>query len=438
MNQENQEVIIHPSADNETKITAFIDTLFELKVDQSLELIQRNLSGINTGNSHESDRYSIIFLESFWNFFQSQAAVTEKADFPQALAFIQKARDGFSAINLKEFHELSEGLLLYYQALVEIRTLNVNAGLEKINLAKSHFENLDKYDKYFRKQIEAFEAESLYVSGLTLLMQLDYDNGRIALEKASMTSKRLAIKFFEKDSPEFNFFTGYGYIYSAISDFVIQSMNLNALNFEFFDYSENEAAQNSALATSCLSKSLEVGEVVRMNLIFAKGMNLLSTVVFSVGTCMYNILNNQPSEINFDKKAQKKNIANANKFLASIGEQGLAFIRLSKQIEQQLNNVSRYVNSRNSIAIRPVKKQRSYDEITRLVEKGKTEKALKLLLDESTDFDIFNDVIALSGRFSKLNREKIQNVILDSDFIVEESKITQAILQLLRLLKEEA
>lgn len=420
--------------DDFTGIDEFINQLLDLEISDSLVFIQSCASKLNTEQPNEAEQYMLILLQSFWNFFQSQVSIIEKADFQQGLQQIEQAHQGFQQLQLQEFQELAEGFSLYYSAVVDLKQLNLNSAFEKVNSAKKHFERIDHYGKHFSKQVEVFESESLFVSGVTSMMQLDLENGQIAIEKASSMSKKVAKKHCQEDSPEYNLFMGLGYFYSSYSSFILQSMHVNSLNFEYFDFSDNEASHDSDIAIDFLSKSIELGQVANINLNLAKGINLLAHVIFTIGATMSHILADHPENINFESNKLKINIGNANKFFRMIGDSGIVGIRLCKQVEQQLMNVSRYIRQKR-IDPKPIQDtQWAFDDVKELLVQGKTEKALKTLLAKSMDFDAFNDIVLLNNRYARLKKERMLQLLTEEDFRVQETQVSKSVLDMLELL----
>ena len=75
-----------------------------------------------------------------------------------------------------------------------------------------------------------------------------------------------------------------------------------------------------------------------------------------------------------------------------------------------------------------------------LIAKGKTEKAVELLLEytESNDFsDVYNELILQSGKLSNVEREKRLGTRSSSDISVETARINNALLSIISDLKEE-
>lgn len=121
----------------------------------------------------------------------------------------------------------------------------------------------------------------------------------------------------------------------------------------------------------------------------------------------------------------------AGRFAVEIGETGIIFVRLCKQIDFQIANVERKIRSKISknISIEPAI---AVDKIRQLLQHGKTADAIDDLIKNSNDYEFFNDLIVLRSRFSRMKHAAHLNLMTDDEASVEESKIVDAVLALLK------
>ena len=420
-----------------SEINTFIDALFKVTTEQALGLIQEKYVQVNAMSSSDFRDIYLVVLDSFWNFLQAEISVHQKLDFQAGLQQIQVAMQGFEAVQLYHFKELCIGFQLYFSAMVDLRTLNYGAGLEKIQQAKAQFQKIDKYGQYYAQTIDAMEAESLFVAGSSYIAQLDYDKGIVSIERASKAFKKLAQKYYDKNDLEYHLFIGLGYFYRAFSAFVLQANHLNTFNFEFFNYNENEVSKPALKAIEHLSKSIQESELAQVNSLLSKSLHLLAEVIFTIGKTMDFLLSAQLDQITFDRKKIKTILKSAYQYFVEIGEAGLIFIRISKQLDSQLNNVEKMLK------VKKVLSQASGNPLGFIItcrewiKKGKILPALDILIQKSIDFDIFKDIILLKSRYSRMERERDLNLIPYEMANTETTKITNAILNILEALELE-
>jgi Effector-associated domain 11 len=417
-----------------SSIDLFINQLMNTETQESLNIIQKAYSQMNVTEPNDSERYVLFLLESFYKFFYSQLVIFENADYTQGLKLMQEAHTGFSNLKMKDFEELSEGYQQYYSAIVDVRSLNLNSGLEKMNKAKAQFEKMDKFGQFFNKQINGYEAESLILTGFTFIAQLDYENGQIAFEKAANTIKKVAIKYCEKDSDEYNLYLGLSYLYNSILRFWIKLAHLNNYSFDYFEINEDDVNENAVEAIRFFSSSVESGEMTRIYFNQAKGYNLLSNVVNNIGLCMNDILILNKKEIQFSVIENKKSVRNASKFFTSIGDTAITLVRLCKEIDNQISNIQRFIKSKNIAIIQNEKSQNLGETIQKHIENGKIEKALDCLLANSVDFDLTDEAILLKSRYSYLLRSHIEGSISENDFAIEKNKLSKSVLEAIKLM----
>ncbi|MEX0289337.1 MAG: hypothetical protein AB3N14_09530 [Flavobacteriaceae bacterium] len=420
---------------DESAVDNFIDSLFDTNPQDALSYVKDVHSAISNAEPNEHKDSLLVLLESFWNFFNAQISILEKADFVNGSQQLQLANAGFEQLNLIDLTGLTAGFQLYFAAIIDIQAMNLNAGLEKIQQAKEHFESIDKYGKIYNKHIEVMESESLFVSGMNLISQLDYENAEIAIEKASNASKNIAIKYNEEDSDEYHYFMGLGYMYTSLMSFILQTIKLKGFDFDYFDYADNEAYDSSLKALEHLANAIEDSEIARRNLNMAKGVNLLSQVVFELGKCMQALLIGKEEKIVFETSDLRRKIKNANKFFRSIAEQGVIFIRFGVEIESSLINVDKFLKYGTKSAVKPAKKKDVdvTDKIKKLISNGDNKKALDLLIKVYEGYDKYDTIVALKARHSRINKAKIQGRYTKEEFGVQQSEISNDILSLLKI-----
>lgn len=289
-----------------TGLEEFVDVLIEHPANESLQVIKKAHAQVYSEHPTEQEQFFLRVLESFWNFFQAQIAVVENADFQTGLQQIELAAKGFESIKMEQLANLSAGFELYFSAVVDLRTFNISSGLQKIEQVRAHFSKIDKYGEYYARMIDSCEAEGLFVAGLQSLMQMDYENGEIQIEKASRATKKLAQKYFKEESLEYSLYMGFGYLYASYSNFFVQMYNLNTFNFDYFNYRDVSEDDESAQSIGYLTKAYEYSEMAKINLKMAKVINLLSGTVCILGNALFLAMDDRKDEIVIDFNGIKK------------------------------------------------------------------------------------------------------------------------------------
>lgn len=414
---------------------SFIDSLFETDINGALNLIQVAHSEISSAEPNDHREFVMVLLDSLWNFFKSQTTIFEKADFALGLQQLQSAHKGFEQLNLIDIVGLTTGFELYIAALLDLKNMNLNAGQEKIQKAKAHFESIDKYGKIYGQQVEIMESEGFYISGQHLIAQMDYENAEIAMERAATSSKKIAAKYFGPESQQYYYFMGVGYMYSSIMNFTTIRSKLNEFDFDYFQHTGNEANENSLKALELLANAVEQNEIARINLNVVKTINLLSQVVFEIGKCMQTLLSGKEDEITFEIGSLRAKIKNANKFSRSIGEHGLIFMRIGTELEYGLINVDKFLKFGNKSHNRIVSDKKDIaGHSHKFVSNGDNEKALDYLITAYEGYDQYDNIVTLKAKHSRLKRDQILGQYSKEEYNVEENKITKAILSLIKLL----
>lgn len=427
-----------PSTSTElAKMESYASSILDLDLPAALVQIKAEIEALDASDPSDKDAVLSMFLESLWHFFLSFQMLTEKADFQSALQYIQIANQGFINVNFKPLELFSRGLELYLIAIVDIKSSNLKAGLDRLKEAKSHFVKVDKYGERYKLHIEAMEAESLFISGLVFSNQLDYENALLSIEKAAQSSKNVATKYFQKDEDPYYIFMGLASIYSSYAQSIIQTFKLSIYDFEYFSYTENEAKEQTQQAIDHFSQIVSMPEIIRINMNFAKGIHLLSQVNFQLGDGMYQLLSNKVDALGFDTKPLKKMMLNAKKFFTAVGDHGLVFLRSCKNIEERLSNMDRFIRLKN-IKTKSTRQELTFiGQVQKYLVKGDNKKALDILVAASEDFDIFEQVIKLKARHARLLENKRHAEVSDESYNLEENKITDAISEIVELIEKE-
>lgn len=427
---------------NYEEIDLFMDSLFNVELDEALELLKNELTSIENEPPSESKDFSVYFLEAFWNFFLSKHFFIEKADIQSGIHHIKLAIESFEEMELQNFVEISKGLKLQYSAIVEIENSNFNSALEKIELAKIYYQKIDKYGKYFSDTIEAIEAESYFLKGVSFFNELDYENGQIAIEKASKGSKQIAENYYTKNSESYNLFTGLSHFYKLYSAFFVQQIKLNSLDYDYFHNTDNETIDFSKNSIEYLSKATNTSVYTRINLKIAKGLTLLSLIIYEIGNFFYLIMHKEKYDSRIDIKYLTRMLNNARNLFIELDEVGIVLLRVCKTFEPRLTTISKILQERNintSMNESENENKENYSKIKEntqsLIGKGEIGRAIKDLMIELIDSDPYNELIMLQSRYNQLIRDDIKGVISNNDKKIEMNKIANAILDVLELIE---
>lgn len=417
-----------------TNVDAFVEALYGMEAAEAIPLLEGAYARLAPADKPDDAHVQQLgqLMGCFWNLFQGQALVHEKADFAGALQYMQLATQGFEALELEGFAALAKAFGLYYQAVVHIRTSNYQAGLDNIKAAREQFGLVTNYGRNYEPLVDALEAEGYFVAGIQELMALDIDRAQIDIEKAVNASRKVAQEHCAPDSAEYWLYMGLADYYAAYTGYMVQMSSLNTLDFGYFGYADNEAAQHAAGAIDKLAKCADLGEVTQTNLRLAKATHLLSEVVFTIGHAMAQLLQGATDGIDFDTKALKKMADSARKLAIEMGEVGIVMTRLSKQVGQMVQHVETLLQARNAKRQpAPARAQEGHTAIAELLQAGKTDKALRELLKTTVDPDLFQQLVVLSGKLSLAQKHLNLGFMSAQEAQQQESQVAAALLSFL-------
>jgi tetratricopeptide (TPR) repeat protein len=409
-------------------LDSFVDTLFKVSRRQSLTLIHQQTEALKTEPEGKEKEHLVLLLECFGNFFLSEISVFEKADFQRGFQQLQKAIAGFEQLGRQQLKDFAQGMLTYFAAIIDIKRGNVSSGIDKMSAVKKQFDELDQYGQYYAHLIDSFEAERHFITGTQLVGALDYEKGLIEMEKAFRLQKRLTIQHMQKGTIEYRLNMGTAYIYATFAAYFVQWKNLSSFNFDYFDYTENELADEAMKAIDLLSGVVEVSEITRINLNLTKGIKVLSSVIFDVGQNMHRLLMSDTDEIQFDPRALKSAIRNARDFFTEIGDSGLVLLRSTNVVKQQIENLEKILRIKKV----PLQKGGSESvwvkEAQEMIAEGKLSQTIKYLMTHLNDYDVFEQLILISGSYHRLVAKRNLKQITEEVFSVEENKVSRALL----------
>lgn len=423
------------SEGNFSHIDTLIDTLLGVEKEEAVAIIQNLHEFVDVQPyDEEAKSFMTLLLDSFWNFHQSTITINEQADFSKAHHEVEKAAKQFHKLGLNYLNKLATGFQIYYSAMIDIQSLNINAGIKKIEDARQYFKSMDRYEKYYGWKIGFMEGQGYYMSGVSYLMKLDYENANVFVEKAINITKHVARKYFEENSHDFNYFMGIAYLYHTFRDFFLHLEELNRFNFEHFDYvEESELMEGTVKATEFFSKISEQDEDVISSLKLLKGLHLITETIFKIGKSMYSLLNGKSEVAVLETFSLKKNIKNAKRFFMEVRDDNMViFLKFVDRAERQIINLDRFIKTKNDYTIKESEPLVIVNPVRELIGKGKTDKALDLFLGKILDYDIFIAVTLLKSRLSMLNNDKLKGTISSENYTVGVTNINESILKILK------
>lgn len=417
---------------DQQSVFELIETLFDNEPQMSVQVLQQMYQQFGPNGNPTI----LLVLETFWNFFQSQLEFTQAGNIQKAIELLSQAKESMDKLDLKENWIIANGLLLYYSAIFDIRQQNITAGMEKLKEAKETLQKADKFGSQYQSFIDHVEPESFYIAGVQAMMQYDYSNGDIMIEKAAESSKSVAKKYYERGSMQYNTFYGLGHAYKALY-LLFYSMNeFNKYNFDLFVFGENETKIEAEQAIAYLS----IGELSNINinnsLFLCKTALFLSEALTKLGVSTYNLLKGDEDEI-ADLKSLKQVVRNAKKMASKSGPSAIVYVRFCDQTEEQIYNLERLVASkvkRNAVTVIKETEQSSEKEKEVLVEmigQGKVGQVLSMLIKQEKSPDLLKDYILLSSQWQDLIRNESLQLITKENAGVKKSQITNGLLNIM-------
>lgn len=410
-----------------------IDTFFEYEPNVAVKGLQDMYHQLGP-DAHPTVR---CVLESFWSFFQGQLEFTQAGNIAKSIELLTQAKGNFQMLGLTENYNIANELLMYYLAVYDIRQQNISAGLDKLKEAKEYLQKADKFGSQYQTFIDHFEPESFYVAGVQAMMQYDYNNGDILIEKASESSKALAKKYYENGSIQYNTFCGLGHAYKALYHLFYSMNEFNKFNFDLFVFGDNETKIESEQAITFLSEGDLSNINIYNSLFLCKTALFLSEVLTKLGISTHNLLKGDDDEI-ADLKLLKQVVRNAKKMASKSGPSAIVYVRFCDQTEEQIYNLERLVASK--VKSKDVTVIREPEEVVapeaqkagfiEMIGQGKIEKALSLLIKNEKSPEELKDLILLSSQWQDVRHKENLNLSTPEQLGVMKSKIIEGILNI--------
>ncbi|KAA3641244.1 MAG: hypothetical protein DWQ02_00890 [Bacteroidetes bacterium] len=411
-----------------------IESLFEHEPHVSVQVLQEMYQQVG----QDANATLKMVLETFWNFFQSQVEFTQAGNIPKSIELLSQAKENLELLDLKDNWNIANGLLLYYMAVYDIRQQNISAGLDKLKEAKETLQKVDKFGSQYQSFIDHFEPESFYIAGVQSMMQYDYSNGDIMIEKAAEASKSVAKKYYEKNSMSYNTFYGLGHAYKALYHLFYSMNEFNKFNFDLFVFGDNETRIEAEQAIAFLS----IGDLSNINinnsLFLCKTAMFLSEALTKLGISSYNLLKGDDDEI-ADLKSLKQVVRNAKKMASKSGPSAVVYVRFCDQTEEQIYNLERLVASkvkRKDLTVIKDSEEKSgavaeKSNYVEMIGQGKVEKVLSMLIKQEKSPDLLKDFILLSSQWQEVKRKEHLQLITAQNAAVAKSQITEGLLNIM-------
>jgi len=419
----------------------FVGCLMETERDTAIwytgSLVDK-MALLSEGKDFDENQYYMICLcEGMSHFFKSQEALTDKDELVLAINHLGECIKCLERISLGYFIYYAKGLEIYYSGILDIRLNNLKQGIKKLEEAKGRLEDVDVYGETFLLKGGMIEAEIFYSTGVSCISEYDYENALIAFNKASSVTRYLSNKYYNKDAYLYNFTKGLSYYYLGYAHFMVQIRRMSELNFDFFEYTENDTKIEINKSIACLSKCLE-NLVARKIISLSKGIKILSVVLQEVGQRMSKLLlgNNSKEDYSLTSKELNKALSNSSKFFAEVGDTSITHIRFCKKVENMILQTDKFFYKNNIIQNSSENTSNETLKIVNdLIAKGNNGKAIDYIISNSADYDVFNHAILLKARHERLKSKSIKGIIGETEKTLFQNQLSNSIIDLLRLIR---
>ncbi|GEM_PF-2262995 len=384
-------------------------------------------------------------LQACLFFFQAQYQATNLGQWDAAVAQMQKSRELFKQVQLSEMTSLSAIMSIYYDGILDIRSNNFQSGLEKQKEAKNLLENAQgRYTSQYVELVKHLEPDIFFSMALQHLMNVRFDEARIAINQAHEAALQLAQTYLE-NSPEQHNWVGIAHYYMLYflnyqSGILFAEFELDHQDFysDTFDKHAKASIQH-----------LNQGTLYNRNLLnmmyLAKAISQTHQVRNKLAAKLLPWMKgDKSSAVNWQELKSMLNAA--MQISARAGEKGGEFIRACKSMLRQIKNLERlsaYAAQPPAQAAptgeQPLQNEQHVKKIPDtlitncrlLIAQNRINEALEMLIQELNQADILHLIIIQSSRLSELEEREKMGLLSREDFLIAKSKVEKAILDLL-------
>jgi len=326
--------------EEKTLIEQTIDSVFEADIDEALPLLESRMQALDPQAAGTATEIFQIILQSMWNFFQAMTRIRTQANFVEARDLFESAEDGFSQVGHDELRDLSIGLGVYAEAVVNLQEGNIGQALELLTEVKDYLRNAGKFSRKFEPLIDHMEPENLFLAGSRALQNLDFASAKPLIEKAAQTAEELAHTYYAEGVPLYYTYQGLACLYKAFYTFFEACNELHQFEYDKLA-TRQDLVHNAMQAQELLNKGDTSNVVFRNASHISRAIAHLLEVINQLAQIMRRIFSATFKPDLRTLMLLKQKIRIANNSAAEAGPQAATFLRLCDQLSNQINNLEK-------------------------------------------------------------------------------------------------
>lgn len=306
----------------------------------SLARIEEASRRLESYRDHENYQEARGFLAASRNLFLALQLAQAQADFATAVQLLAQAKAVFTALELEQLADASEGLRLYFSGIAEIRRQNIGSAIEQLNKALQYLREAGDFGALFRPLIDHMAPDQLFAGGVVAVSRQDFALAKALLEDAAQKAEYLATTYYAEGSPLNSFCLGLGKLYRAyFATFKLWS------DFARFDLdwgdSADQAARSAREARELIGQAGLDNPIRRTCHRLAGVLGGIAEVLAAAAQLARSLLEGKPSP-ELDFPSLRKRLQEAENEAAASGEEGVVFVRVCGQLAAMLDNLRRY------------------------------------------------------------------------------------------------
>lgn len=323
---------------NDQGVFELIGDIITSPPDTAINIVQEALQDVD--NSTEDGRYLEFVLKALWNYVQANLYLQTKANFEQANRLFSKAAEGFKELGIEGLEQLSIGMAIYAEAIINLQAGNLTRGIELIEGLKKSFEKAGEYSNQFEAIVDLSEPDILFLTALSNSNQMKYSEAKQMFNRSYEKYIEVAKKYFEEDEDNYYLFTGLGYTSLGMCNYSEASRCLSGYEFDTIIKSDT-ITEEMETGIAYLERIENHSAITKSVLNMIKAHLLMLEVTQEVALILNNILT---STFKYDfsiTESLKNKIEQANDYAAGVLE-GEIIIKSNKLMLERIRNIERH------------------------------------------------------------------------------------------------
>lgn len=208
--------------------------------EESLRLIEIEIKLLENGQTQVSniETWSTC-LKSVWYLYKALKFWITEGNTTLAHENFKNSRIGFEDVGHKELYELTAGLEVYIEGILEVLKFNVDHGLKKIRNVADHFARAGDFGSKYEKLLDHMNQGTFLLSGASAIQLSDFNSAQVLFEESSRCAENLVEKYYSPGEPNHYFFQGQSKYALGLFKFYWAHNKLNNFAFDTIASSDN-------------------------------------------------------------------------------------------------------------------------------------------------------------------------------------------------------